>query len=318
MRIRLPDVVVFVLALMLLAGGGCQWFRSSPQIPEEIKGEEGAEPTLKVYFHQTEEIKELPMEDYIVGVVAAEMDPGWPVEALAAQAMLARSFTLQKIKEKGGVPEHGAHASTDIKEFQAYDSTRINDKVLQAVEKTRGQVFVYRGDFIRGWFHAYAGPKTALADEGLEFEGKNPPYIQIVSSPGGKIIPETEGSWSASFPLPAVQETVREMTGTDPGPITEVKISATGPSGRATRIAFNGVEAPAASLRLALGSTEMRSTLLNSVQISGENLAMSGVGYGHGVGMCQWGARALAGEGWSGEKIVNYFFRGVEMVKLWD
>ncbi len=318
MRTRMAAIAVFVFALILLAGGGCRWFQSSPQIPKEIRVKKGAEPTLKVYLHKTGEIKEVPLEEYIAGVVAAEMDPGWPVEALAAQAMLARSFTLQKIEEKGGVPEHGAHASTDIKEFQAYDSTRINDRVLQAVEKTRGEVFVYRGGFIRGWFHAYAGPKTALADEGLEFEGKNPPYIQIVSSPGGKIIPETEGNWSASFSLATVQEAVGEVTGTDPGPITGAKVSATGPSGRATRITFNGTDVPAASLRLALGSTEMRSTMLDSLEISGETLAMSGTGYGHGVGMCQWGARALAEEGWPAEKIINYFFKGVEMVKLWD
>ncbi len=317
MRTRLLNVVL-LLPLILLAGGGCRWFRTGPQIPDEIKGKGEGEPVLKVYFHETGEIEELPMEEYIAGVVAAEMDPNWPVEALAAQAMLARSFTLQKIEEVGGVPERGAHASTDIKEFQAFDSTRINNRVRQAIEETRGQVFVYQGDFIRGWFHAYAGPKTAMADEGLEFKGGNPPYIQSVSSPGEKIIPEAEGNWNASFPLMEVQAGVAEITGTDPGAITAIEISATGPSGRATRINFNGVEAPAASLRLALGSTVMRSTMLDSLEISADKLIMSGTGYGHGVGMCQWGARALAEEGWSGDKIVGYFFKGVERVKLWD
>ncbi|NMA92125.1 MAG: SpoIID/LytB domain-containing protein, partial [Firmicutes bacterium] len=279
MRIRKPYRALFIMILILLVGGGCRWFQSSPRIPEEIRGEEGVEPSLKVYFHREEEVKYLPMEDYIAGVVAAEMDPDWALEALAAQAMLARSFTLQKIKEGGGVPAHNAHASTDIKEFQAYDSDRINDKVLRAVEKTRGQVFVYQGDFIRGWFHAYAGPKTARADEGLEFKGKNPPYIQIVPSPGGEIIPESEGTWSASFPLETVRGAVEEVTGSDPGQISEVAVGARGPSGRATRLTFNGVETPAASLRLALGSTEMRSTYLDSLEISGDSLVMAGVGY---------------------------------------
>ena len=62
----------------------------------------------------------------------------------------------------------------------------------------------------------------------------------------------------------------------------------------------------------------MRSTYLDSLEISGDSLVMAGVGYGHGVGMCQWGARALADKGQSGEDIINYFFRGVEMVKMWD
>ena len=290
----------------------------SPPLPEALQDYRGREPRLKVYQHETGQVAEMNFEDYISGVVAAEMDPEWPESALGAQAIIARSFTLQKIKENGGLPHRNAHASTDFKEFQAYSADRITERVRKAVESTRGRVALYDGDYIRAWFHAYAGPRTALADEGLEYKGGNPPYIQSVSSPGEKIIPEAEGNWNASFPLMEVQARVAEITGTDPGAITAIEISATGPSGRATRINFNGVEAPAASLRLALGSTVMRSTMLDSLEISADKLIMSGTGYGHGVGMCQWGARALAEEGWSGDKIVCYFFKGVERVKLWD
>jgi stage II sporulation protein D len=141
------------------------------------------------------------MEEYLMGVVAAEMNPNWPMEALAAQAIIARSFTLQKIAEDGGVPGRNAHASTDIKEFQAYNAAEINDNVRQAVESTRGQVAVHGNQFIRGWFHAYAGPRTALAREGLEFQGPNPPYIQIVDSPAEDTIPDEERDWQASFSL---------------------------------------------------------------------------------------------------------------------
>lgn len=291
---------------------------SLPKLPEVLKGEEGQEPVLKVYIAEEDLLTEMPFEEYIAGVVAAEMDPSWDQTALAAQAIIARTFTLQKIAENGGVPERNAHASTDIEEFQAYDATRINENVRAAVEATRGEVATYQNQFIRAWFHAYAGPKTAFADEGLDFEEGNPPYIQSVSSPGERIIPEEERGWSQSFDLQAVQEAVQEITGKDPGTITTVEIAEKGPSGRVTVFKVNDLEVSAPALRLALGSTEMRSTFVEELKIEDGKLLMSGTGYGHGVGMCQWGARALAEEGRSPEGIVDYFYRDIELVMIWS
>ena len=319
-----------LLAFIAVAGlllGGCRLRPGSPEplgeaekppLPEALRQEEGQEPVLRVYVHETGAVEEMSFEDYIAGVVAAEMNPDWHEEALAAQAIIARSFTLQKIAENGGVPDRGAHASTNIEEFQAYDAGRVNDRVRDAVEKTRGQVAVYNGDYIRGWFHAFAGPRTALAEEGLEFEGGNPPYIQIVDSPGQDLVPETEGNWSASFSSARVREAVSGIAGADPGPISRIEISEKGPSGRATRININGVDVSAPALRLALGSTEMRSTFLQELSVQGDNVNMAGTGYGHGVGMCQWGARALAEDGWTCRDIVGYFYNDIDVVRVWS
>jgi stage II sporulation protein D len=291
---------------------------AEPEIPAPINQGRNQEPELTVYIAERNQTRTMEMEEYLMGVVAAEMNPNWPMEALAAQAIIARSFTLQKIAEDGGVPGRNAHASTDIKEFQAYNAAEINDNVRQAVESTRGQVAVHGNQFIRGWFHAYAGPRTALAREGLEFQGPNPPYIQIVDSPAEGTIPDEERNWQASFSLSQVRNAVREITGTDPGSISSVEIDQKGPSGRVTRFRVNDVEVSGPRLRLALDSTVMRSTFINNIRIEGNNLVMSGSGYGHGVGMCQWGARALAEDGSSPEEIVNYYYRNVQIVKLWD
>ena len=215
------------------------------------------------------------------------MEPTWHKEALAAQAIIARSFTLQKIAEDGGVPRRRANASTDIREFQAYDAARINDNVREAVESTRGQVAVHGNEFIRGWFHAYAGPRTASAREGLEFRGPNPPYIRIVDSPAGGTIPEDQRDWEARFPVSRVRNVVRQVTGRDPGNVTRIEVAQKGPSGRVTRFRVNDVEVSAPQLRLGLDSTVMRSTFINRVRIEGNQVVMSGTGYGHGVGMCQ-------------------------------
>lgn len=325
MSVRINQLLLMLFLVLLVSGGGCRLRLPGPQadpqvppLPEALAQENGREPALRIYLHETGEVQEMGFEEYIAGVVAAEMDPQWHEEALAAQAIIARSFTLQKINEDGGVPERGAHASTNIEEFQAYSAERINERVRRAVEKSRGQVAVYRGGYIRGWFHAFAGPRTALADEGLEFEGGNPPYIQIVDSPGGNIVPAEEGTWTASFPLSEVRSAAAGITGTDPGPVESAAISAKGPSGRATGIRLNDVEVSAPALRLALDSTVMRSTFIEALDLQDGSLNLSGSGYGHGVGMCQWGARALAEEGRSCEEIVDYFYRDVDVVQVWQ
>lgn len=318
-------VVSFVALVFMMAGfsgrGNQEVPRTGsrvPDIPEEIKGEEGKEPEIVVFFHEEETRRTMPLEEYLKGVVAGEMHIDWPEEALGAQAIIARSFTLQKIEEKGGVPQREAHASTDIEEFQAYEEGAINEKVLKAVEKTRGQVAAYRGNYIRGWFHAFAGPKTALADEGLNFQGPNPPYIHIVESPGIEIVPEEEKYWQASFSLEEIRSAVEEITGEDPGTVEVLEISNEGPSGRATMFKVNQLTVPAPDLRIALGSTEMRSTFIDHLETGNGRASFQGTGYGHGVGMCQWGARALAEQGMEAGEILQYFYRDIDLVRVWE
>lgn len=292
--------------------------QADPAIPNAIDQGENVEPEIRVFIAGKNQIRTMKLEEYLMGVVAAEMKPTWPQEALAAQAIVARSFTLQKIAEDGGVPRRRAHASTDIKEFQAYDASRINDNVREAVESTRGQVAVHGSQFIRGWFHAYAGPRTASAREGLEFRGPNPPYIHIVDSPGSDEIPKEQRDWEARFPVSRVRNVVRQATGRDPGHVSNIEIAKKGPSGRVTRFRVNDVEVSGPQLRLGLDSTVMRSTFISRVRIEGNQVVMSGTGYGHGVGMCQWGAKALAEDGRSATEIVHYYYRNVRIAQLWE
>ena len=323
--------VIFLLIFMLFLSAvsfGCRPGEPSlpeekeeeatPPIPPEIDAGERKEPQISVYIAEKDVVEVMPIEEYIAGVVAGEMDPDWSVEALAAQAIIARTFTLQKIAETGGVPHRNAHASTDIEEFQAYSAEDITANVKEAVKRTRGKVACYKNQFIRAWFSAYAGPRTARADEGLNFEEGNPPYIHIVDSPGKEIIPSEEGNWSANFTLEKVRNVVREVTGEDPGFVEQVEIKENGPSGRVSIFAVNDQEISGPEMRLGLGSTEMLSTFIEEMNIDGGLLKMSGTGYGHGVGMCQWGARALAEEGMSPEEIVKYFYRDIDIVTLWD
>ena len=96
-----------------------------------------------------------------------------------------------------------------------------------------------------------------------------------------------------------------------------VAMGAMGESGRVKTIRLNGLEAPANELRIALGSTKMRSTMLSSVSLWNGQMKLQGKGYGHGVGMSQWGAYAMAEQGKTAEEIIRYYFRNVDIVQKW-
>lgn len=288
-----------------------------PPIPENISQGEGQEPRLTVYMVETGELKEMDFEEYIKGVVAGEMSNNFPLEALKAQAILARTFVMEFVTEKGQSKYEGAHVSTDIEEAQAWKGEEINDLVMQAVDETRGMVAVYDGSYVKAWFHAHAGGQTASPQEGLGHEGEDPPYIQVVESPDSEEAPEDDSNWTATFTKGQVIEAARNA-GQEPGDFDTIEIAETGPSDRATRLRIGEAEVDGPSFRLAMGSTELKSMKIESVTVEGDQVTFTGVGYGHGVGMSQWGAYQMAEDGNSAEEIVKHYFRDVEIMDLWE
>lgn len=303
-------IFIFMTVFMIFYGVACTTPQKKPQV-EPNKNE----PVITLYVAETGEIKKIALEKYLEGVVAAEMETDWPLEALAAQAILARTFTLEKIEE-GGVKARGTDASTNIEEFQAYNPNKVNSRVKEAVQMTRGEVAKYKGEYIKAWFFADGGGKTsASAKEGLGYTKTPTPYIKSVKDPGINITTPENKNWQVTFPIGVVQKAVQQATGQYPGTITSAEIVERGPSGRATKIKLGETVVSAPGLRLALGNDKMRSTMLTGISIKDGNLVMQGKGYGHGVGMSQWGARALAEQGKKPEEIVKYFFRDIEIVK---
>ena len=272
---------------------------------------------ISLYMHETGEVEEIDLEEYLCGVVAAEMDVNWPKEALAAQAILARTFTLEKI-EAGGVAARGTDASTDIEEFQAYDAGKINDNVREAVAQTEGQVVTYDGKLIKAWFFADGGGMTsASAEEGLSYTKTPTPYIHSVEDPGADLADNENNQWEATFSLEEVNAALTQI-GIEPlSELTEASIAQTGESGRAITLSLSGEEVGAVAFRLAVGSEKMKSTLLEEISASSGELDLKGRGYGHGVGMSQWGARALAEQGKTAQEIIGYFFQDVQIEEIY-
>ena len=127
----------------------------------ELSAEDGV-PVITVYNTASQEYENMDAETYVMGVLAGEMRNDWPMEALKAQAILARTFTLKFISEKDSMYPY-ADISTDVTEAQAYDASAVNERVRKAVEETRGEIMSYQGELPYAWFHAHAAGKTDLA-----------------------------------------------------------------------------------------------------------------------------------------------------------
>jgi len=285
-------------------------------VPKRLKRNSEGVPVLSVWDVKQKALLEESVEEYVPAVLAGEMAGDWPLEALKAQAILARTFVLQFVTEKKSRYE-GADISTDIEEAQAYDASGVNDRIRQAVEETRGLVLNAGGELPYAWFHAHSGGLTARAKEGLDYEKDEPGYTQCVKGMENDEAPPEAASWEASFAMDEVIAAARDV-GVKIGEVTGVSIGERGESGRAKTLLISGEEVSAPAFRIAIGSTKMRSCLLESLRIEDGMVKMRGRGYGHGVGMSQWGAYAMARAGKTAQEIVTHYFAGVTIDKAWE
>lgn len=287
-----------------------------PKIPAKIKVGENKEPVLKVYVVQTGKIENMPLEKYVEGTVAGEIKNYWPIEALKAQAILARTYVLNFVStKKSKYP--GADISTDFEEAQAWNPSNINSKIKEAVKNTRGVVAVYDGKFINAWFHSHAAGQTALAKEGLNYKEPEPHYIVSVKSNDSPSAPTNVKHWTVIFTKSEVIDALKKM-GLGINDFKTVKIGTKGASGRTVNFLFDKTPVNAPDFRMAIGSERLKSTMIDEVSYDGSKLVIKGRGFGHGVGMSQWGAYQMAKEGKKAKDILNYYFKGINIVKIWD
>ncbi len=324
---RLKSLLAVLLLLPLLSGCAVSGEEAAPspattkqkatvQLPDKVtKGNSGV-PSIDVYVMTSKKTETMDIETYVQGVLAGEMKNDWPMEALRAQAILARTFVLKFLSEKQSKYD-GADISTDIEEAQAYNAKDVNDRVKEAVQSTKGLVLSANGVLPYAWFHAHSGGMTALAKEGLGYNKAEPVYTQVTQGHESDKAPEDTKVWSATFTKKEMIAAIKKA-GVEIDSLSSITIGKRGESGRAETFTINGdKEVSVPELRIALDSTKMRSTLLTSLQLKGDSVSMAGKGYGHGVGMPQWGAYGLAEQGKKAEEIVLTYFKNVEIAQAW-
>jgi len=305
-------IVSLAVALVVVSGAGCLTapFRRPSQTPSP---KVQAEPQISLYLEDKGTKTSMSIEEYLPGVVAAEMGPDAPPEALAAQAILARTFTLQRIKQKGGTRAiHGTDACTDPDHFQAYSAAKVNDAVRNAVKATRGMIVTSGGAPVLAYFHSNSGGVTATALEGLNFKDMPTPYLTNV-----KDSIKDDAAWRHEFPTAEVMNSFRKL-GKNVSTVSDFKIGKKGPSGRATEFTAGGQTVNAPEFRTTIGPDKLRSTLIDTVSVSGGKIIMAGKGWGHGVGMSQDGAKAMAQQGKKASDIITFYYKGVVLEKRWQ
>lgn len=285
------------------------------KLADEVKKYQQGEPVISLYRSESKNKQELKLEQYIKGVVAAEIGDKFPMEALKAQAIVARTMTLALMEyENGTRGKHGTDASDDHTEFQAYNEKAITDRISQAIDETRGEILTYNGKFAYALFSSVSNDKTASIEEGFPKLKDKAGYLISVPTSGIKLAPEKYQNWTVAVPVSKVQA----IMGPEAGNLKDMKIAKKGPSGRALIITAGNASIAGVDLREEIGFDRLYSTNISSIKVKEKQVIFKGTGWGHGVGMDQWGAKAMADDGRSAQEIVKHYFPKLSWVKLYD
>ncbi len=167
-------------------------------------------------------------------------------------------------------------------------------------------------------YSSWSGGQTAAAAEGLVGFLNDPaktPYLQSVPEPypNDPAIPANVREWSTVV----AKWELRNIAGGGAGTAGTVTIPEKGPSGRAMKVRLGSKDIPGPQLRSWLGTSNLRSTLITGISSEGNNVRFTGRGWGHGVGMSQWGAFSQANAGQNHEAIIRHYFTGIDIHTLW-
>lgn len=297
-----------------------QWVRGRALAAEQ-------EPlTLRVWDVEAHALRLLPLENYVSGVVAAEMPASWPVEALKCQAVAARTRAVERCVVYGGAgctSHPGADVCTDSTCCQAWRSPEasrafwgdswqaLERRVTQAVDFTAGQVLTYQGRPIQVLYHAASGGRT---EDAAEVFAARLPYLQSVDSPGEESF---EGfATEQRFPLEEAARLLLQAfpdCGVEPSSLpAQLELISLTETGRVREMRVGSAVLSGRQVREALG---LRSTWFSWETQDGQ-LIFRVRGYGHGVGMSQAGARAMAAMGAACPEILTHYYPGAVLTPL--
>ncbi|EJW18444.1 stage II sporulation protein D [Paenibacillus alvei] len=304
--------------------------RTAPQAQKESPGIAAAQPMVRVYLSGTRQIESIALEQYVRGVLAAEMPSSFELEALKAQAIAARTYIMRRLlaKDASGTPE-GADVTNTVA-HQAYkplaEMKRLPKdaaaKLSRAVEETKDLIITYEGKPIMAAFFSTSNGYTENAED---YWGSPIPYLKSVPSP-----------WDERVAPKYAERTTFQMNNL----LSELGVSAQalklksdgGTTGKTASIQGIGNQLRIVSRtvgkrvrQVQIGSEhftgrEIREKLgLRSSafdwSVDNDKLVITTYGFGHGVGMSQYGAQGMAKEGATAEQIVTYYYKDVKLDK---
>ncbi len=249
-------------------------------------------------------INELPLEEYIKDVVAAEVSSDWDMEALKAQAVVSRTYAIYQKKTNGDSLYH--IASSVI--HQVYKGNNPDARIAYAVEETKGEILTYDNSPIAAFYHSTCGGKT---ENSQEVFGKSYPYLKSVET---KCDLSPYSEWERSIDIKEIEKAFNIPL------IKDISIASYTSTNRVKEINIitdsNILRIPATEFRKTIGWSRLPSTNF-FLSRDANTFFFVGKGYGHGVGMCQWCALKMAREGKNYKEILSYFYPGT-IIKLYE
>ncbi len=249
-------------------------------------------------------INKLNVEEYLKGVLPCEISPTWHIEAIKAQAVATRSFAYYEISHSNGIYDVKANVLSQVYKGSDREKRIFN----RAIKETEDEVLVYKGELVPAYFHACCGGHTADSDE---VWNKKLPALRGV--PCGYCYDSPYYRWNVVI---SKKEILKKFNLRKVYSIRPVRITR---SGRWKKIRIRGepddVVITGNKFRLILGADKIKSTKIRIYRVRG-GFKIYGYGWGHGVGMCQWGAKKMAEKGYSYRQILAYYYRGARIKKI--
>lgn len=280
------------------------------ELTETTEKPEEQQKAMITVLLQDETAVEMELESYLVGVLLGEMPSSFPLEAKKAQAVVARTYALRSCQSGGKHGEGVVCAEPSC--CQCYRSTESyladggSDEAIeqarQAVAETSGQVLTYDGALIEATYFSCSGGRT---EDAVAVWGSDVPYLQATDSPGEEdathfvdtvILPTSDFFAKLGLEPPnPVANCIEDISYTDGGGVSQMRIAGT---------MYSGTQ-----LRKLLG---LRSTAI-SISIVGNQTVITTKGFGHRVGMSQYGAKAMAESGKTYDQILAHYYMGTEL-----
>jgi len=256
-------------------------------------------------------VNEVPLEEYLVGVLRAEVGEKWPLEALRAQAIVARTYAAYHRTLSAAKPYHIVASAA----HQQYAGrVPAASPLWGAVRETVGQVLLWEGDLFPAFYHTDSGGYTE--DPRTVFAARNMPGLKPVRSEFSAGSPHSY--WSLDVKLADLAEILRRND-VAVGSVIAIDVSERTPSLRAATITVHGTRSSVRlrgnDFRRMIGYDTLKSTLF-AVAVDAPWARFAGRGYGHGVGMCQWGAKGMAEQGHNARQIVEFYYPGTVLSTL--
>ena len=278
---------------------------------------------VSVYITSQNKIVDVPLEEYICGVISNEMPATFELEALKAQAVAARTYLASK-KIKNCVKANGADICDSV-HCQVYTSKEVRlelwqesdreknwNKILEAVESTKGQVMSYQNELVL--YPQFFSTSSGMTENSVDLYWADIPYLKSVESTGEEIAPkfESEVSMTINEFINKFEESYPQSSLNASNIESSINVISRSEAGGVKEIQVAGETIRGQDFRFLYGLNSSNFTY----EINDGNIIFKCKGYGHGVGMSQWGANVMAKEGKTYNEIIKHYYTGVEITNL--